>query len=272
MAGVSTESLKKVEQVLAANIGANPDHLAQELFAVVDVLDENGGLRRGLTDPSRSADSRASICSTIFGGKISESAIKVVQAAASARWSNERDLADSLEQAAVEASAYAAEANNGVQGLENVINELLTFINSVDDLAEAQTALTEERATNDAKQKLALVLGGNPQSAEGKLLIERVAKAPRGATPARLAEKFVEIIVKRQNRSIARVSTARPLSEAQIEKLRSGLSKAYGKELKLDISVDPSLIGGLRVQVGDDMMDGTVQTRLSDLNRALTQR
>ena len=50
MAGVSTESLSKVEAVLEANASLNPLNLASELFAVVDVLDHDGGLRRGLTD------------------------------------------------------------------------------------------------------------------------------------------------------------------------------------------------------------------------------
>lgn len=272
MAGVSTESLKKVEQVLAGHLAINPEHLAQELFAVVDVLDANGGLRRGLTDPSRSAENREGLTVAVFTGKISESALTVLKVATSLRWSQERDLADALETAAVEAAAFAAETREGVQGLETVINELLTFINSVNDSAEAQVALTDQRASAQAKKKLALAMGGNPATSEGTLLIERVATAPRGASPARLAEKFVENIVDRQNRSIARVSTARPLTESQIEKLRAGLSRAYGKELKLDISVDSSLIGGLRVQVGDEIMDGTVQSRLAQLDRTIAQR
>lgn len=270
MAGVSTESLEKVEQTLKANAAENPEQLAKELFAVVDVLEANGGLRRALTDPSRSADSRTGICRQIFNGKISESVLHVVDEAVSARWSKERDLADALEHAGVIAVALSAQNRGGVEALEIVINELLTFINSTDGSAEAQVALTDARASNNAKFKLALALAGNPDTAEGQLLVQRIAESSRGLTPARVAEQFVNTIVKQQNRSIARVAAAQPMSEAQIEKLRQGLSQAYGRELKLDISVDPSLIGGLRVQVGDEIMDGSVQTRLNDLNRSFS--
>ncbi|MEX3609617.1 F0F1 ATP synthase subunit delta [Rothia sp. LK2588] len=269
MAGVSTESLKKVEEVLGGNLAVSPDHLARELFAIVDVLDQDGGLRRGLTDTARTAQARASIVKAIFSGKVSESAINVVSAAAQQRWSDERDLADALETSAVIAAVAGAESAGGAQGLEEVINDLLTFINGVDASADVQRALTDDRAQRGAKEKLALTLAGHPDNTQSQLLIERVAVAPRGFTPARLAEKFADQIVKRQQRSIARVSAAKPLSEAQIEKLRAGLSKAYGKELKLDITIDPELIGGLRVQVGDEVMDGTVQTRLHDLSRSV---
>lgn len=268
MAGVSTESLKKVETALTANTAVSPDHLAQELFAIADVIDNDGSLRRGLVDPARSEEARAGIVKSVLGGKVSEAAVNVVSTAAAARWSHERDLADALETSAVSALAISAEQRGGVEALETVINELLTFVNSVNGSAEAQSALTDDRATDEAKKKLALVLAGNPDSTEGRILVERASSTPRGTTPARLAESFVETIVERQHRSIARVETATPLTEAQIEKLRAGLSKAYSKELKLDITVEPELIGGLRVQVGDEMMDGSVQTRLNELNRS----
>lgn len=145
---------------------------------------------------------------------------------------------------------------------------MLTFINSVDSSAEAQRALTDERASARSKQRLALVLSGNASEPESVLLIERAASRPRGLAPARLAEKFVEIIVNRQNRSIAKVTVAKPLSEEQIAKLRASLVKVYGKDLKLDITQDPQLIGGIRVQVGDEIMDGSIQNRLADLGRS----
>ena len=77
MAGVSTESLSKVEAVLEANASLNPLNLASELFAVVDVLDHDGGLRRGLTDSSREGKDRENIAQAIFSGKISSQALKV---------------------------------------------------------------------------------------------------------------------------------------------------------------------------------------------------
>ncbi|MDO4898672.1 MAG: F0F1 ATP synthase subunit delta [Rothia sp. (in: high G+C Gram-positive bacteria)] len=268
MSAVSTESLNKVEQVLAANAATNPTHLAAELFAVVDVIDANGSLRRGLTDPSREAEQRAGIARAVLGGKVSEAALSVAAAAAEARWSEERDLADALETAAVDAAAISAESRGGVEALDAVVNELLTFVNTVDSSAQAQAALADTRANKEALKKLAVSLGGNASTEEGKLLLERVGSATRGSTATRLANTFVEIIVKRQNRWIARVTAAETLSAEQIAKLQGSLNKTYGKELKLDITVDPSVLGGLRVQVGDEIIDGTLSTRLAELNRS----
>lgn len=268
MSAVSTESLNKVEQVLAAHAGENPTHLAAELFAVVDVIDANGGFRRGLTDPSREATQRAGIARSVLGGKISENALAIVTAAAEARWSEERDVADALEKTAVSSVALSAEKRGGIDALEQTVNELLTFINTVDASAEAQAALADTRASKEALKKLAVSLGGNVSTEEGRLLRERVGTVARGTTAARLANEFVEIIVKRQNKWIARVVTATPLTAEQTAKLQSSLNKTYGKELKLDITVDPALLGGLRVQVGDEVIDGTLSTRLADLSRA----
>lgn len=268
MAGVSTESLKKVEKVLDANMAVSPSHLAQELFAVVDVIDQDGSLRRALVDPARDESARQGIVKAIFSGKVSLSAINVVAAAAAARWSEERDLADALEHTAVIAAAIAAQSRGGSISLESVVNQMLTFVNSVDSSAEAQRALTDDRASARAKERLAVVLSGNASEPESVLLIQRAASHPRGMTPARLAEKFVEIIVNRQNRSIAKVSVAHPLTEEQTAKLRAALVKAYGRDLKLDITQDSSLIGGIRVQVGDEIIDGSIQSRLTELERS----
>lgn len=268
MSAVSTESLNKVEQVLADNTASNPNHLAAELFAVVDLIDGNGGLRRGLTDPSREAEQRAGIARAVLSGKVSEGALNVVSAAAEARWSFERDLADALEKTAVTAIAMSAEQRGGADALDAVVNELLTFVNTVSSSAEAQSALADSRASKEALKKLAVKLGGQVTTEEGKLLLERVGSATRGSAAARLANEFVEIIVKRQNRWIARVTAAEALSAEQIAKLQGSLNTTYGKDLKLDITVDPSVLGGLRVQVGDEVIDGTLSTRLANLSRS----
>ena len=266
MAGVSTESLSKVEAALDANASLNPLHLASELFAVVDVIDRDGGLRRGLTDTSRVEAARQNIASTVFGSKVSSQTLSILTVAVSQRWSAERDLADALEKCAVLAAIVSTHSHGGVEALDN---ELLTFVRNVDGTAQAQTALSNNLASKEAKQKLAVALGGPARSAEGVLLLERIGSETRGMHAARLADEFVEIIVKRQNRYIAKVTSAVALSQAQLNRLGHALSRVYNRKLKLDISVDPTVLGGLRVQVGDEVIDGTVIARLDELERNL---
>ena len=269
MAGVSTESLSKVEEVLEAHASLQPLKLAGEFFALVDVLDHNGTLRRAVTDSSRDAAARQGIVNSVFDGKISSQAMAVLTNAVAQRWSEDSDLADALERAAVLAVIASAQSRGGVDALDEVLNELLTFVRTVDSNAQAQEALSDHQASKEAKKKLAVALGGPATTAEGVLLLERVGSNPRGLHAARAADEFAEIIVKRQNRYIARVTSAINLSQAQLERLGRALNAVYGRELKLDVSVDPAVLGGLRVQVGDEVIDGTVETRMSDLSRSI---
>nr|WP_314870764.1 F0F1 ATP synthase subunit delta [uncultured Rothia sp.] len=269
MAGVSTESLSKVEEVLEAHASLQPLKLAGELFALVDVLDHNGTLRRAVTDSSRDAAARQGIVNSVFDGKISSQAMAVLTNAVAQRWSEDSDLADALERAAVLAVIASAQSRGGVDALDEVLNELLTFVRTVDSNAQAQEALSDHQASKEAKKKLAVALGGPATTAEGVLLLERIGSNPRGLHAARAADEFAEIIVKRQNRYIARVTSAINLSQAQLERLGRALNAVYGRELKLDVSVDPAVLGGLRVQVGDEVIDGTVETRMSDLSRSI---
>ena len=185
------------------------------------------------------------------------------------RWSQERDLADALEKAAVLASIASAQSRGGADALEEVTNELLTFVRNVDGTPEAQAALSDNLASKEAKKKLAVALGGPAATAEGVLLLERIGSESRGHHAARLADEFVEIIVTRQNRYIAKVTSAVALSQAQLERLSRTLNKIYSRQLKLDVSIDTAVLGGMRVQIGDEVIDGTVGTRLDDLERDL---
>ena len=263
MAGVSTESLSKVEEVLEAHASLQPLKLAGELFALVDVLDHNGTLRRAVTDSSRDAAARQGIVNSVFGGKISSQAMAVLTNAVAQRWSEDSDLADALEHAAVLAVTASAQSRGGVDALDEVLNELLTFVRTVDSNAQAQEALSDYLASKE------VALGGPATTAEGVLLLERIGANTRGRHAARVADEFAEIIVTRQNRFIARVISAITLSQAQLERLGRALNAVYGRELKLDVSVDPAVLGGLRVQVGDEVIDGTVETRMSDLARSI---
>ena len=106
-------------------------------------------------------------------------------------------------------------------------------------------------------------------SEEAKVLITQAVSQPRGIKPTRLVERFAELAAKRQQRWIATVSVTRPLSQTQLARLQAGLNALYGRELKVNLNVDPSLIGGIRVQVGDEVLDASVLSRLGELQRQL---
>ena len=106
-------------------------------------------------------------------------------------------------------------------------------------------------------------------SEEAKVLIGQSVSQPRGLKVTKLVRRFAELAAKRQQRWIATVSITRPITETQASRLQVGLNSLYGRELKINITVDPTLIGGIRVQVGDEVLDASVITRLLELRRQL---
>ncbi|GAC1498864.1 MAG: F0F1 ATP synthase subunit delta [Pseudarthrobacter sp.] len=273
MSGVSGESLTTALTKLEAKLPLASLQLAKELFGILGTVDSSAGLRRALTDPSRSGDEKSALVKRLVGGKVSADAVEVAGGLASSRWASARDIGDALE--TLGATVVIAVAENksavsasGVSGLEELENDLFSFNQAVASNHEVQRALSEPQASAAAKISLAekLVPGA---SEEAKVLIGQAVSAPRGIKPTNLVARFAELAAKRQQRWIATVSVTRPLTETQFGRLQAGLNSLYGRELKVNLSVDPELIGGIRVQVGDEVLDASVVTRLGELHRQL---
>jgi F-type H+-transporting ATPase subunit delta len=273
MAGVSSESLAAALAALEAKLPSASLQLATELFGILGTVDSSAGLRRALTDPSRSGDEKSALVKQLFGGKVSADAVEIAAGLASSRWASARDIGDALETLA--ASVVIAVAENksavsasGLNGLEALENDLFSFNHAVESSHEVQRALSEPQASPAAKVSLAykLVPGA---SEEAKVLIAQAVTAPRGLKVTRLVRRFAELAAKRQQRWIATVDVTRPLTETQISRLQAGLNALYGRELKINMNVDPELIGGIRIQVGDEVVDASVAGRLGQLQRQL---
>jgi F-type H+-transporting ATPase subunit delta len=268
MAGVSSASLAAAQAELEARLPGATLKLAEELFEVLDLLDGNAGLRRALTDPARDGADKAELVGRLVDSQVSGDAAAVVRNLAGSRWAGARDIVDALETLAATAAVAVAENRGGAPALERLEDDLFAFIRVVASDHELQRALSERQATADAKASLAgkLVPGAGE---EARLLIRRAAVAPRGLQPAGLVQRFVELVAARHERWIASVSVTRPLSQEQFSRLESGLNRLYGRELRINVTVDPALIGGVRVRVGDEVVDSTVVARLSELRRKL---
>ena len=273
MAGVSSESLATALAALEAKLPTASLQLAKELFGILGMVDSSAGLRRALTDPSRSGDEKSALVRQLVGGKVSADAAEIAGGLASSRWASARDIGDALETLAATVVISVAEnksavSASGITGLEELENDLFSLNQAVASSHEVQRALSEPQASAAAKSALAekLVPG---VSEEAKVLITQAVSQPRGIKPTRLVERFAELAAKRQQRWIATVSVTRPLSQTQLARLQAGLNGLYGRELKVNINVDPSLIGGIRVQVGDEVLDASVLTRLGELQRQL---
>ena len=268
MAATTSESRDRAHLVLEGALAGGADlRLSQELFSVLGTLDDNAALRRALTDPSRSAEAKQALVGQLFSGKVSEGAISVLSSLAAERWSTERDLGDTLEELAATAAVAVAE-RTGSQGLDELQAQLLGFNDAVAAHHDLQWALEDHSATAAAKVALAekLVPGASDVA---RSLIAQAITSPRGLRPTALVERFVQAVAKRQRRWIATVSVTRPLTDEQHRRLEQGLNGLYGRDLRLNVVLDASLVGGLRIEVGDDVLDASAASRLADLRRRL---
>ncbi|GAA1663219.1 ATP synthase subunit delta [Citricoccus zhacaiensis] len=267
MAGASSDSLATARQELDSVLVSGGTQLASELFTALAAVDSSAPLRRALTDPSWSVERRTGVVGSLFGSKVSEDALRVLNTLAGLKWSRTRDFGDSLEQLATTSVAASAE-RDGLDGLGRLSDELLSFNRAVQESHDLQRALTDPQAPASAKGNLAERLLGSG-SAEAKLLVRQAVEAPRGHKPVDLIRGFVDTVAERQRLWIAEVTVARPLAPAQQERLAAALKRLFGRDLKLDVAVDPELVGGIRVQVGDDVVDSSLQSRLHDLQRKM---
>jgi F-type H+-transporting ATPase subunit delta len=99
------------------------------------------------------------------------------------------------------------------------------------------------------------------------LLLELVSGRHRSLAAG--LERFAEITAARRQRLVATAWVAAPMSDDQAERISRQLATQYHREVHLNVVVDPAVLGGVRVAIGDDVIDSTVQTRLAEATRML---
>ncbi len=239
--------------------------LAEELFAVVDVLDRQPALRRALTDPGLSSEARSGLVDTLFGGRTSDTAHQVLRAAVALRWGSGAQLADALERQAVRAVFTVSQASGTLDGVED---ELFRFGRLADADHALRAALSDRSAPLDARTQLVDdLLAGKADAATIYLAKRAVAARGRGFEQA--LDGYLAVASAQRGRALAHVVVARPLSDEQHERLASVLAGQLGRPVNLQVVVDPDVVGGVRVTVGDEIIDGTVSGRLEQARRQL---
>jgi len=269
MQGVSRESLAKAEEQLDAllgTVGADGTAIGQAMFAVVDLLDANVSLRRALTDPSNEADAKSGLISRLLDGKVSADVVTLLADMARSRWSRARDLADSIELLASAAVIAGAESQDRADRVED---ELFRFERIVDADPELARALADRAAPVESKLALVDELVSAKTAPEAAVLIRRAVLNGRGQNLDRALNANVQLAATRRDKLVAHVRVALPLEGDQRARLAAALSTLYGKRVHLNVDVDPKVLGGIRVEIGDEVLDGTVSRRLDDVRRQL---
>jgi len=268
MRGASRPSFAALREQLpqAATSAASAKLTSDEMFAVTGLLDTEHGLRRALSDPGKPGPEKVGVARALLGQKISPATMRLIETAVAGRWASPGDLTDGLEQIAIEAECAAAEYGGTLDALEDDVFRFGRLVAANTDL---RTALTSPNLPADSKRNLLTTLLGGKADGTVIDLIIQVVTHPRGRSLTANLDLCAKIATDRRQRLIAIVRTSADLTSAQRVRLAAALKQTYGHDVQLNIVVDPDVVGGISVQIGDELIDGTASTRLAEVRRNL---
>lgn len=262
MRGASSDNLQALTEKVGAVGSSQAATLGEELFGIAALLRGEPALRRIATDVSVEGAAKAGLVRQVLDGKVSAEALDVVADAVSRRWTASRDLADALEHVGV--VAVVGSADDG----RRLSDELFSVGRTVSENADLRNALADPtRSADDKRSLLKGLLEGKVLPATLALVGQALSGSHRTVTTA--IASYQKVAASVHGESVATVRTAKALSEADRDRLTAALSRTYDRPVHLNVVVDPELIGGLRVEIGDDVIDGSVASRLDDARRKL---
>jgi len=270
MRGASRAALAAAKDRLAAALtgatAVQASRAGDELFAVVELLDREPGLRRSLSDPSRDVAARTALAENLLAGRVSAEALAQVTGLVGERWSAAGDLADAAEELAVIAIAIAAEKQGQLDETED---ELFRFGRIVQASPGLRSALSNQFAPAAGRRRIVTDLLTGKVTDSALRLITQVASHPRGRSLDGSLDAYANLAAALRERLVAEVRLAVPITDAQRSRLAAALAAAYGHDVHLNIVLDPEVLGGMSVRIGDQLINGSVASRLAELRRGL---
>jgi F-type H+-transporting ATPase subunit delta len=270
MQGASRESLAGVRgqlEEVAGAAGTDRSALAAQLRAVADLLTREPCLRRALADSTKAKEARTGLLTALVGERVDAGTLQILTAAVEARWSRAHDLVDAIELLGVDAELSVADSAGELSDVED---QLFRFGRIVEGNVELSRLLSDPTASPAQRDELvqSLLSGTNANPVTARLVTAAVYGLG-GRNFESSLQRLVELTAARRDREIAYVTAAAPLTDAQEERLAARLAEIYGRAVSLKVEVDPSLLGGATVRVGDDLYDGSVARRLEQARGAL---
>lgn len=235
--------------------------IGNELFTITKVLDDSIQLERALTDPSRPVADKVAVLKELLGDNAHPMTMEIMTDLVSRRWSRARDIANAVEDFGVDAMMYYADATDATLQVSIELSELHSALLN---LPVVRAKLYDYQATSEARVKLF----------SGKTLNKVTMRLAEHATCNLRRRRYLETIQwlinkfsRHMGESMVTVTTATPLKKEQIKRLVEVYSAKVGRQVHINSVVDPTVLGGMRIQVGDEVTDNTVVAQLQNLHR-----
>ena len=168
------------------------------------------------------------------------------------------------ERSASYADAVAAVAR-AEGNLDLVADELFRVARALEGSDELRMTLSDRQIPAARRQQIVEDLLGGHASDTTTAMVSMIVASGRSSDLAGIAQEAVEINARDRGRSVAEVRSAVALTDDQAERLAAALSAATGHQVEVKVIVDPSVMGGVVATIGDEVIDGSVRHRLSQL-------
>ena len=247
--------------------GEDAWRIGNELFTITSALDHNIQLERALTDPSRPVEDKVAVVKTLIGDQAHPLVMEIMSDLVSRRWSRVSDIANAVEDFGVDGMMYYADYTNTTL---QVSIELAELHSALLNLPVVRTKLYDATVSSEARVKLLYSLIGDADFTKvTKRLAEHATCNLRNRRYLQTIQWLINKFSRHMGESMVTVTTATPLSKEQVEKLIAIYSAKTGHPVHINSVVDPTVMGGMRIQVGDEVTDNTVVAQLKHLQRTV---
>lgn len=253
----STRQSRKLAQEILERDGVSSIEFASELFAISNALAESPQLRTALTDPASDSAGKLRLIKSLFGKQISPKAHLIVEQLTVLRWSKPSDLAAATELLGVRSLA------GSVKSARELANELFQVQRVISSDSELELAIGARRLSIESRSKLLEKLFGSKVSDACSLLLRQCLRSNLAKRVPQVLAGFADQVAAYADEQVAVVSVAKPLSATQLKRLAEALTGRFGRELQLNVVLDPKLVGGVRVSVGGEVIDASIKSRIS---------
>lgn len=269
LGGSSRQSLVaargKLDGAVKGATSSSASTLSSELFFAAEVLAGNVPLRRAFADISRDAAAKGALVKDLFGESVGAAALTLLTDISTLRWSAGGDIVHVLEQLAIEAEGSAANIDGA---LDRVEDELFAVSRIIVENFELRKALVGSGAQAAKAALITELLAKSATPSTIKLSVALVTSLRGRSIEAAFAD-YLFGLANRRNRLIADVRVATALSADQKVRLASAIEAQVGQPIRVNIQIDPTILGGVSVRFADELVDGSVSNRLAGAGRAL---
>ncbi|MDO5672229.1 MAG: F0F1 ATP synthase subunit delta [Actinomycetaceae bacterium] len=241
--------------------------VASEFFELEDMTASDARFTRALTDPSRSLQDRQNLARSLLSKKMSPITVEAVVGLLQGRWPREEDFSKGLEVLAIHTLLHSADSSGVLDEVERNVFSVSQLLNRYREL---RGALVESHFDN-ADERVTLITNLVGEQIH-PIAMELVSHAVRTAKAGRLQSELrsmCDVAASVRNRRMATITSAFELTEGQIERISKALTQKLGTQMVINVVVDPSIVGGLKMRFGDQIVDGSIHTSLNNTRRRL---